>query len=51
MHADELQKDWQCLLDAETVCSKGRLPKAQSMFMILERNGSLQTYVYDLGAE
>ena len=54
MHADELQKDWQCLLDTETVCRKGRLPKAQSpleavfwasqplcrlLFMILERNG------------
>jgi len=54
MHADELQKGWQVLLDAETVCRKGRLPKAQSpletvfwasqplcrlLFMSLKRNG------------
>ena len=54
MHADELQNGWQYLLDTETVCREGRLPKAQSpfenvswasqplcrlLFMVLERNG------------
>jgi len=54
MHADELQNDWQCLLDAEAVCKKGRLPKAQPKSVgdrVLGQSASLQTSVHDFKAE